>query len=289
MQPDPYLSAQNYEPQQGEAFFHYCSRASFWSICCSRSLWLSSVYALNDSLELAWGRQLVEELLSAHPIQFPRGFRSDMVEALREPHNHLLPLIASFSGTLDLLSQWRAYAEDGRGVAIAFDASLASSSLPVNMKRVLYDKAQQEAQLMATLELFLKYWWMWKLGSEAALGAIVEVLPDFAFDLVCLKHPSFFEEREVRMVHLVNRAGDWWSDSGGHSESAAKISGVMVQKRERDGLEIPYIALPLRDSAIITGLMLGPKNPESPADVRSRLESLGFGHVEVKKSTCPYR
>ena len=44
-----------------------------------------------------------------------------------------LPLIGCFSKNGDLLSQWRAYAEDGKGFSIGFDSNYIYHGLGVNI------------------------------------------------------------------------------------------------------------------------------------------------------------
>ncbi len=281
----PDLTDRNYSPRQGETIFHYCSGASFWPLCHSRSIWLSSVYTMNDAQELVWGRRLVDDVFAAHPVEFSSSFCRFVRDGLQEADRHLLPLVGSFSKNGDLLSQWRAYSEDGKGFAIELDGVKVSQSLPVNMKNVLYDQEQQEVLILQSLRKFNLYW---QRGAAGRLAA-ASVLPDFATDLVTFKHPSFFEEQEVRMVHLVTRAEGWWLDPGGHNQDDVEIPGVKVARRERGGLDIPYIALPLQDLSAITAVVLGPKNPSSFDEVKDKLKDMGFNNINVRRSAVPYR
>ncbi len=241
---------------------------------------------MNDTQELVWGRRLVNDVLVAHPIEFSLSYRLFVSAALQEPDQHVLPLVGSFSKNGDLLSQWRAYSDDAKGFSIEFDGQILANSLPVNMKDVLYDQEEQETLILQSLRKFHFYW---QRGGRAGRLAVAEVLPEFAIDLITLKHPTFFEEQEVRMVHLVTRLDDWWVDPGGHDQEDRKFPGVSVKMRERSGLQIPYIALPLHDPNAITAVVLGPKNPESLEEVRERLLLQGLYNVTVRRSAVPYR
>jgi hypothetical protein len=275
-----------YEPSPSEGLFHYCPFDAFWAICRSRTIWLSSVEATNDGLERDWGKEVVSRVLGENIGEFSREFRDFVLASIAEPDKHLLALLGSFSQNGDLLSQWRAYADDARGFAVQFDAQLFSSRTPVAMRRVLYDTAEQEQLVLSTLRLFNTYW---KKRSDAGLLAIRDVLPDFAIDLLSLKHPSFFEEREVRAIHLLVREEDRMLDPGGHTVDQRHVQGRSVEYRSRNGVSLPYISIPLPCPAIIVGVTLGPKNELSLEEVEASLSAFGLRDVEVVRSCSPYR
>ena len=89
----------------------------------------------------------------------------------------------------DLLSQWRAYANDGSGLALQFDAYGLRKSLPVAMRRVEYRERRQAALVRRSLERFASFW---DENDARRVLAVIEVLPYFAIDLASLKHPAFF-------------------------------------------------------------------------------------------------
>lgn len=276
---DPY-----YLPQDSESLFHYCSEAGFWGIFTSLTLWLSSVWAMNDADELWWGRKAVGLVLGRNAETFPPEFRDFILSSLAKPDLHTLPLVTSFSRNGDLLSQWRAYADDGTGFAIKFNPKVIHK-MPVNMTSVVYKPERQGQLIFNSLQLFYAYW---KFETEPAMSALSETLQSFAMDLVALKHPSFFEEREVRLVHLVVKAGDWWIDVGGHEENQRPTKGVKVMRRDKHGQEVPYIALPVPNRSV-EGVILGPKNPLSIDEVKHKLSKLGFEGASVRRSSSPYR
>lgn len=274
-----------YRPQNGESLFHYCPEAAFWGIVSSQTLWLSSVWSMNDGEELWWGRKAVGLVLGSNAKNFPPEFREFIVASLARPDPHILPLVTSFSRNGDLLSQWRAYAEDGKGFAIKFNPELLRK-MPAHMTSVSYKSEQQNQLILNTLQLFYDYW---KIGTESAKLALLDVLIYFAIDLIALKHPSFFEEQEVRLVHLLVKDGDSWIDVGGHDENHRPTTGVKLMKREKHGQEVPYIALPLPNRSVVAGVILGPKNPLTRDEVQHKLTKLGFHGASVRRSSSPYR
>lgn len=273
-----------YRPRNGESLFHYCSEAAFWSIFKSQTLWLSSIWTMNDGEELWWGRKAVGLVLARNARNFPPEFREFILSFLA-PDRHFLPLVASFSRNGDLLSQWRAYAEDGTGFAIKFNPKVLRK-MPVHMTSVSYKPEEQDQLILNTLQVFYKYW---KIRPEDARAAFWEILIEFAMDLTALKHPTFFEEREVRLVHLLVKDGNSWIDVGGHDENESEVMGVKVMKRNKGGEEVPYIALPFPNRSAIAGVILGPNNPLSDHEVHYELAKLGFHGASVRRSTSPYR
>lgn len=61
-----------------------------------------------------------------------------------------LPLISCFSKNGDLLSQWRAYAEDGKGFSIGFDSNYIYHGLGVNINSVVYEEETQYRLILNT-------------------------------------------------------------------------------------------------------------------------------------------
>jgi hypothetical protein len=283
--PLPDLTHLYYRPRGGESFFHYCSAAAFWGIVTSQTLWLSSVWALNDGEELWWARKATGLVLGNHATKFPAEFREFILSSLASPDPHVLPLVTSFSRNGDLLSQWRAYAEDGTGFAIKFNPNVLRK-MPVHMTSISYRPEQQHQLILNTLQVFYKYW---KMRTEAARSAVWEILPYLSFDLIALKHPSFFEEQEVRLVHLLIKNEDSWVDVGGHDENERPIKGVKVMTRNKYGEEVPYIALPFPNRSVVSGVILGPKNPLSNDEVQHKMCKLGFQGASVRRSFSPYR
>jgi DUF2971 family protein len=224
-------------------------------------------------------------VLGRNARNFPPEFREFILATLARPDLHILPLVTSFSRNGDLLSQWRAYAEDGTGFAIKFNPKVLRK-MPAHMMSVCYKPEQQDQLLLNTLQLFYKYW---KIGTEPAKLALLEVLIDFAIDLIALKHPSFFEEREVRLVHLLVKDGDSWIDVGGYDENERSTIGVKVMKRNKHEQEVPYVALPFPNRSVVAGIILGPKNPFSSDEVQHKLSNLGFQGASVRRSSSPYR
>jgi hypothetical protein len=127
--------------QQGahpDIIYHYCSMESFVKIIENKELWLSSSTKMDDLAECQWLLSLVaryaQENLSSSPedIQFANSMLN--VITLNSPPSYMV----CFSQDMDRLSQWRGYADEGKGVAIGFKLSSFEKILidNVNFKKL---------------------------------------------------------------------------------------------------------------------------------------------------------
>ncbi len=279
------LSSLSFEPLPGEKLFHYCPTATLWAILDSCSLWLSSIKCLNDSVELLWGRQILLRELQRNKFRYPGDFPLAVRIVMVGTHLNVLPLVFSLSRNGDLLSQWRAYATDGEGVAIQFNAVRLGANLPVRMKLVEYDRKRQGRLVRASLKLFASWWARGAAGAQA----VIENLPWLAVDLLSLKHPSFFEEQEVRLVHLLVERDGVLEDPGGHIGAIDVVAAVPICYRLSRGVPTPYIAIAMDPGQVISGVVLGPRNPHPVSEVRKELVRRGLKGVSVRRSSSPYR
>ncbi|MDP2301672.1 MAG: DUF2971 domain-containing protein [Ignavibacteria bacterium] len=284
------LTSLNYTPSKGIKIFHYCNKKTFWSICKNKSIWLSSIFSMNDSKELSWGRDILTEVLKKHRDEFQQEFRIQLIFIVFSIEKNLLPLIASFSGDGDLLSQWRAYADDGKGFSIGLDASYINDYFPVRLKKVLYNQKEQKRLLFYSLKTFHKYW---ILNNNKFSGALLEVLIEFSVDIASLKNPTFFEEKEIRLIHLLHKENGNWVDSGGHNSQKDVIpsESVLYRKSRSNNPDVPYINVSFSycKNNIVKEVIIGPKNKMSEHELNKRLKSLDISEIIINKSQSSYR
>jgi hypothetical protein len=126
-------------------------------------------------------------------------------------------------------------------------------------------------------EVRLSHWLVWE-----------KILFEFALDLSSLKHPSFFEEKEFRVIRAVAYSEGKYFDVG----AGSKGGSIAVKMRTRGSEEIAYIEYPIdadHEGAIVREIILGPNNPEDEDMVRNRVEKAGFRNFAVKRSSTTYR
>lgn len=113
--------------------YHYTTDAGLRGILGSGKLWLTDIFALNDPSELRHGFSLATDILDDEAKKGPDEYRlfaenfRDALEQEKEGREGIERsahyFVCSFSKDGNDLGQWRAYADDGHGYALEFDAS----------------------------------------------------------------------------------------------------------------------------------------------------------------------
>ncbi|WP_339884758.1 DUF2971 domain-containing protein [Polaribacter vadi] len=263
--------------------YHYCDELVLNSILTNNEIWLSDINYMNDSTELKWARELFIKILKDNKDKFTQEFRFDIINSALSIDKYLLPLIGCFSMKKDLLSQWRAYANDGNGFSIGFSSKLIYEGLGVNIKTITYNHKEQEKIILNNLIKLFKIWE--KDESEFSNSSL-----KFAVDLNYLKNPYFEEEAEVRIVRLIVKKKGKFTDIGGNSK-INKIEPLPVLERERNGDKIRYIKLPIEipSEQIIKEIIIGPKSNIKKEILINMLNKNGIENVNIIKSKIPYR
>jgi len=278
--------SQRFNPNANSIIYHYCGDFVQNSICENQEIWLSNIYAMNDSSEYEWGRQLFIKALKENKGEFDEAFRIFIFSKVMLAVPNTLPLIACFSSHGDLLSQWRAYADDGKGFSIGFDTNSIYEGLGVNLNSVVYDEDKQYLLVLNTLKGLHALW----KENEENYDEIDEPSKIFSIDLAYFKNPTFFEEQEIRIIRLLAKHEERFIDIGGNSEINS-IRPLTVLSRSKDNNEIEYIKLPIKNNTkhIIKEMIIGPKNEKTVSEVQKYLNDLGLSGVLVKKSMSTYR
>lgn len=162
--------------------YHYTSFEAFLNIVKSKTIWVTESSYLNDSTEFGYGLELAEEIYRG------RSTNSEAATWFFENADRTLhTYIFSLSRQGDLLSQWRAYCPDG-GVSIGFSTkTLTRIAAQHNfaLVRCIYDPELQRAKIIRMLE------------EQLNEDEFYSVFPRL---IASLKHPSFSEEAEFRLV-----------------------------------------------------------------------------------------
>lgn len=282
-----------------ESLFHYCSTNSFVEIVKSKKLRLSSLSHSNDYLEGKLISRVFQRLCERDNLN--AFVTSKLKSKLNDLDGGIEGLAFCMSTEEDLLSQWRGYADDGRGVAIGFSKDAIESltrATPGNLfpipqlERVLYTDTEHEDTLLPAYEelkrLIEKGAFQGALGGGLlGLGDTKPLTPDqktlddeayknlfrMYFNLYKLKSHAFKEESEWRLIYPL---------------IARQLTDHSVYAKP-DRI-IPYVEVNLSTAqGSINKILLGPKHQSDPEDIRRTLFKFGFGMPDVVRSKASYR
>ena len=139
----------------GKIIYHYCNVESFKAIIQNKAIWLSSVYNLNDYKEIHWIKDKVLKKIKEYTNKNSYEKFNSFIKLFENQQPTVY--IASFSQGEDLLSQWRAYANDGYGVAIGFNTEYFKENSLIKTSEVLYDEIKQEEEIKNILKPLLSF------------------------------------------------------------------------------------------------------------------------------------
>ena len=281
------IVAREYKPNENDLIYHYCDANAFHSICSNRKLWFNDLHSMNDALEMHWGYSIWEKAASRLIDKVGKDFLDQIDEVMHFAGLQGLVLASCFSTDKDVLSQWRAYADDGKGYVIGFDAN-ELFELPIRPLKVLYDEEQQIKEAMAVIMVLFEE----EKNKNPSFKTLCYL---FGYDLSAFKNPAFIEEKEIRLIHLLDFKESNGSlkliDEGGQYFGEEK-TGEQVKFRMKQNIPTPYIELDFSNNNNISPIkevIIGPKNDIMPTGISIYLETIGIGKVKISRSRASYR
>lgn len=278
-----------------ERLYHYTTQRGLLGILSSRKMFATGIRYLNDSTEFIYTENLWKQALDArlvNPQNFERsayqGKIWDELLKLRESFTSSFSssqlYVCCFSEDGDSLSQWRGYARSG-GYNLGFNTHKLWEAARLQMCIIapcVYDENEQQDLIEKHLVRVLA-----TLGYRDDDG-VVTPIEDFkggnigtgiAVDYMSLatliKHPSFRDEREWRVV-------------------TPEVRGVHPQVNFREGrtILIPHFEfdLALPEEKLDVDIVVGPNSEMSLAIESIRLLTETMHCVgSLKPSSVPYR
>lgn len=281
--------------------YHYCSNAAFLSIVQRKQIWLSELALSNDPMEGRWLREVFQECCTAREL--PRSQQDLLLDELDSVIEFTSAAGFCMSEEGDLLSQWRAYADNGGGVSIGFnDAYLDAISeceqakdgpSTLVLSRVEYDEDRHRAAINPNLGAILNLVEQGALGDPSLMIGISQTererrdnLRDelstqflmYLLDLFTIKNPAFREELEWRLILC------WFK-----SIRSAKLPELNFSAK--DDRVIPYFCIDIAALEIpaIVEVVIGPRNITPTPVIEQMLQKWGWQSVSVRRSTATYR
>lgn len=281
------IISREYKPKENDLIYHYCDSNAFFAICTNRKLWMNDLHSMNDFMELHWGYSIWEQSANTRIEKYGKEFLDEIDEVIHFSGFQGLLLANCFSTDKDVLSQWKAYADDGKGYVIGFNAK-ELLQLPIRALQVLYDKERQIKEATATIDA------LYQLKQEDS-NEFKTFCNVFGYDLSAFKNPAFIEEKEIRLIHLLDfkKSNDFMKlvDKGGIYFGEDR-KGEEIKFRIKQDIPTPYIELDFSNNNKINPIkevVIGPKNEVMKTAIRIFLETIGIEKVEINKSNASYR
>ena len=288
-----------------DVLYHYTSQKGLLGIISQMAIWASSIHYLNDSSEYAYAQTILREEIAS----IRKSVSAEDSDFLDTESEYMGSgqgsdvFVTSFSEVGDLLSQWRGYCQAGSGVSIGFDFSLLKETAEKNyltLAKCIYDVQEQKRLIRQLLYDTLKVCQLSRAAGASHLGIESHALnyfhqgsrvqfqnistlpPSEGFNSIAplLKHPSYSEEKEWRVVQrpwlLKEKGQEPW------------------QFREGKNAVIPYVLFRLADKnqqPIIRQIIIGP-TPFPDLFLDSVRQFLAYERIRdctLLKSAIPYR
>ena len=271
--------------------YHYCPPQAFLEIIRSRTIWLSAYYTLNDMSERRWAYSIFDKAVNQIEKETGKEFADAIRTMIAIAFKSSLIMLSCYSLDADVLSQWRAYADDGRGFAIGFSAN--HMQIAAKPLRVLYDEEAQLRELLGNLKHTYDY--------EKSIGfkyddAFQNHWFHVGLDLCAYKHPTFREEKEIRLAHVsglkLNGKSLMAVALGARGQDGVRLSEPNeIHFRTNKGIVIPYVALEYSNReqlSPVKEIVLGPRNENAKSNIEIFLNNFGINEIAVRRSKVPY-
>ncbi len=246
-----------FSDKPSETIYHYTTFSGLLGIISSGALWASDIRYMNDSAELnhmvTLLREEVDERITlGHPNPKLLNQFLDWIKG-RVTNGHML-FAGSFRANGNLLSQWRGYSEIGKGVSIGFDPSViltCARKQSFMVGKCIYDRRQQRNLIQqvvnAVEDLAVTSCTEHDCRDDAVFAKVFEQIEsDLLRIAAILKHPSFEEEEEWRIVSPV----------------VTNFKDPAVHYREGTSMLVPYFRFslvpPRYEKPLIQHIFLGP-------------------------------
>ena len=316
-----------YEPKAPNILYHYCSVDTMLKILQNYCIWLSDAEKSNDKSELKYFAEQMEKILLNIVESYQGKVNNELLTLVKKVLKKVIESIClgsayivrntknyfcCFSESFDLLSQWRAYGNDGQGVAIGFNTKLLSKiddMYSYDFVKIIYNQKSVLKNIQEYMEGHLKY--MFENLSEKEqnptdiLFNLAPIITPILQERFAFKHPKFSEEREWRLFR--NQVGNFDEDTGedepffnGAFHADDEIFGLFscsdLKFRSLQNNICSYFELGFEKCKedIIKKIILGPKCQIEERDLKILLRKYMYirdvesNKIKIQKSKIPY-
>lgn len=317
-------------PNIPDCMYHYCSLDVFEKIIEASTLRMTNIIKSNDYTEItfcldefvdAFYQALTRLKGNIYDSAFQEFLTSVNIEKIveRSIKNKWRTYYATcFSREGDLLSQWRGYANDGKGVALGFYTEpFCSCGGPATWKLcpVYYNISQVKEDLVAYIEQ--------KIARPSTFtqrtpyiadyeNAVYNIIDRIVYDAPFYKNPAFAEEQEIRFVYypfgrirdlFIRHATDemvanqlfydHMQDALLSEDTVNDFQRMPASFYVRDNMIVSFVNLNFekRKHHILKEIVIGPKANINDLDLRLFLLKHGYdlSQIAIYNSKASYR
>jgi len=275
--------------------YHYTSASGFQGIAATRKLRCTDALHTNDYKEIRAADEVIRKSLQVRQVYLggrePRATLYDtLIKIKRYADEHILKksaiYLACFCKERTLLSQWRAYGDNGHGycIGISHDGleTATYDNLSPTLASVLYGPKEVEQGFCGRLDKLcatLDHGWSSLPQSDQVTAinrAYNYVLMIAAKYAVRSKHIAFREENEQRLI-------------------LAPIPGTdrPLFKADGRGSLVPYREIAFNGNVWLSEVWIGPAQDEEIGrkTVESFLRAKGYDPtmIKIRRYDAPYR
>lgn len=307
---------------KGKVLYHYSGNVKCFSILGNKNIRLSDIRKSNDTAEMQIFYPTIFEVIEEEYKKEPFDFEyenSKNIEAVSVllksikrvvddsfEKGKLTSYVLCLSEEGDLLSQWRGYADDGKGCSIGFNMEelqefCNNSEGVFKLEKIKYLTDQEIDLLILEKAKYLKNRLLehYKYCKNYFPDQPVKIYGRLLFDIIdeigktiIYKSVGFKEEKEWRLY-----INEWLSKSfvggtlGGATGRVVKYLENKIKYHITEDDIVPFILFEFGDkpSKYIDRIILGPANKISDKDIKLFLEQNNYTTTETMTSQITYR
>lgn len=281
--------------------YYYCSLSTFLNILKSKQIYLSDPLKMNDNLEIKWYLDRLNDEKS-NENEFESVFdmmkmRSnidftfeELVKCLNSKGQRSI-YICCFSKESDILSQWRAYAEDGKGISIGFDLEKLKIADNLLIREIIYENNVVQGEIENDVEIVADE--IRTVLKEHKITMKEEQIDVFLHELIPelakYKNPAFSEEKEIRLIYCDDMKFEKIVDRYGAFQEKWESKELEHDFRVIESNNITEFVKLDFDPDSIEEICIGPKCLLSKNDIKNIVKKLLGVEIDVIESKSSYR
>ena len=280
-----------------DTIYHYTNDSGLHGIIESGKFRLSNIFSLNDPSELSHGLSHAVSILNRDTKNYPpevKEFAEKFSRFCQDGIKHsAYYFVCSFSSNEHDLGQWRAYADNGRGYALEFDANLLAS-----------DFASQDKSRNNTFPMTYNDGDIIKIHEDLITATIP--LISLPFNKVCsgLSTPDYFAHLSAILSLYALQAALYFKHEAYEKESEFRFLQIFghdepmpnVKWRARSNELVAYREFNWRglQPRVLKRIIIGPAADREKAtrfikECLNAYHPKNQGDVEISSSKIPYR